>query len=133
MEYYGKGPLLTAKELDIAVAWERARQMKHACEEVTHPFPTSFSVLVISAKLQYMPAAMQAQFELRSLCRVARVADTKKLRECVCVCHKSPKLLRAALRCTACLTSHHSPDSVSEEFQIRVSQEQGYSSAGLLE
>ncbi|EIE19972.1 S1-domain-containing protein [Coccomyxa subellipsoidea C-169] len=33
MEYYGKGPLLTAKELDIAVAWERARQMKHACEE----------------------------------------------------------------------------------------------------
>ena len=34
MEYYGKGPLLSAKELDIEVAWERARQMQHACEEV---------------------------------------------------------------------------------------------------
>lgn len=34
MEYYGKGPLLSAKELDIDVAWERARQMQHACEEV---------------------------------------------------------------------------------------------------
>lgn len=38
MEYYGKGPLLSAKELDIDVAWERARQMQHACEEV-HPSP----------------------------------------------------------------------------------------------
>lgn len=34
LEYYGKGPLLGAKDLDINVLWERARQMQHACEEV---------------------------------------------------------------------------------------------------
>ena len=36
MEYYGKGPLLSAKELDIDLAWERARQMQRVCEEVLY-------------------------------------------------------------------------------------------------
>ncbi len=117
MEYYGKGPLLTAKELDIAVAWERARQMKHACEEVTHPFPTPFSVLAILAKLQYMPAAMQAHFELRSLCRVACVCRhnrAERMLVCLPRVSQSAKSGSEPYRNAACLTSHHGPDNVSK-------------------
>ena len=34
MEFYGRGPLLAAKELDLDVLWSRARQMQAACEQV---------------------------------------------------------------------------------------------------
>lgn len=45
MEYYGKGPLLSAKELDIDLAWERARQMQRVCEEVLPQHPGQVLVL----------------------------------------------------------------------------------------
>lgn len=34
MEYYGKGPLLSAKDLDLDVLWKRADQIKLVCDEV---------------------------------------------------------------------------------------------------
>ena len=33
MEYYGRGPLLAAKELDLDVLWGRARQIQAVCEQ----------------------------------------------------------------------------------------------------
>ena len=33
MEYYGRGPLLSAKAHDLDVLWARARQMQAACEQ----------------------------------------------------------------------------------------------------
>jgi hypothetical protein len=33
MEYYGRGPLLAAKELDLDVLWARARQIQSVCEQ----------------------------------------------------------------------------------------------------
>ena len=51
MEYYGRGPLLSAKAHDLDVLWERARQMQAACEQVracAAPFHPPLGTMVLS-------------------------------------------------------------------------------------
>ncbi|BDA51306.1 30S ribosomal protein S1, chloroplastic [Coccomyxa sp. Obi] len=59
MEYYGKGPLLSAKELDIELAWERARQMQRVCQEDKENFTVTVTDVNsggLLATLESLPA-----------------------------------------------------------------------------